>query len=327
LRALIPDVVTPEPNRSCVERKVNWQALSNALRDALDPTSDTAFIIRRVLATIEGLDEQPLTPPELCLDFHLPAWQFLYHHAKEWLLPGVGEIKFTKPGPDGQPVEDRDKHPVFAVRTNAIFTDAFMVGFNQQALSELRWRNVPVQVRCTPLRRFWEPVGDADETVPDLVGIHAWKADSLLGDKAHEAPEVQGDNLVLAFKTELFRRYPNTLVYLAPRVTTHTNDVSGRWTEDVDVQKATRIEPNLQVAIDLDVMLFGFKESPAVLDNHWVVVEEVPQGYSFYNNANDVKAEDRTDYKTAADGGNFADAAFANPIRVAIQGTILKPNA
>jgi hypothetical protein len=310
-RGVIDDLHAPYPRRPCETRPANLTVLVKILDQAMTPHGDDAFIIRRVLTTIDGLDDQPLTPPELCLDFHIPAWKFLNEFAKDWFLPGLGQLKIKKANAAGELVADLDKDPVIAAETNGRFTDAFLVGFNQQALAELRWRNVPVVAGCTPLRRFWEPLrpGPPVADGEDIVGIHNWQEDSDLGDSQHETPEAQGDNLVLIFKSQLWRRYPDTLIYLLP----DENDAPD-W-------EATPITPNLHVEIGRDVVAFGFVQDPTILNTHWVVIEQVPRGVNFFN-VNKPEGQQAND---KANGAEFAKTAFVRPVRVLISGTELQP--
>ena len=330
---LLREATVNEPDFSCPDRKVDLAALDDRLVTAMDPNSERPFIVGRVLGTIEGLDDQPLTPPELCLDFHLPAWQFLRDFDEDWILPGFDRlVAYLRDGNGkalldeaGEKQIDPAKDPVVAAATNDLFTDAFMVGFNQQALQELRWRNIPIQSGCTPLRRFWEPIGVRPDqpphpnagkldTLEDINGIHLW-GDTPLGDDSHETTGVRGDNLILLFKTPLFRRFPKTLVYLAPR-----QAADDEWKGPPDWQKP-RLEPNVQALIGKDAALFGFSEAPEVLGDHWLIVEQIPQGFNFYNRSEVVPDAVRQQaYGTAVDGGSFASAAFANPVRVLIKG-------
>jgi hypothetical protein len=331
---LFVEVFIEQPDRSCVLRDVKLDVLDRRLLEEMDPHAERPFVVERVLSTIQGLDDQPLTPPELCLDFEIPAWKFLRDNAKDWLLPGIDRMVVYKRqngqillDDEGRRVVDPEKDPVVAVSTNDLFTDAFMVGFNQQALQELRWRNIAVQTGCTPLRRFWEPAGVRPTTPPhpnagkldtleDINGIHMW-GNTPLGDDSHETAVVRGDNLVLVFKTALFRRYPDTLVYLVPR---RADDPD--WQREPD-WSGTRLEPNIQAIVDRETVLFGFSREREVLKDHWLVLEQIPKGFNFYNKASSVPPERQADYVAAKDGGTFAKTAFANPVRLIIKGPLM----
>ncbi len=43
--------------------------------------------------------------------------------------------------------------------TNPTFVESLLVGANHQTTAELRWRNVPLTTRWSPLRKFWQRAG------------------------------------------------------------------------------------------------------------------------------------------------------------------------
>jgi hypothetical protein len=288
---------------------VPLEDVAGRLTAAIDPTRPDAAVATRVLGTIDGLDAaQPLAPVELCPDLDLPGWRFLRDHARDWLLPGVD----TMP-PDS----------AAAVVTNPTFVDAFLVGLNTQALAELRWRGLPVAVGCTPLRRFWDYIADgADEDEElgpdDIRGVAHWTAASRLGQRAEstDAPDtdawrdshsdVPGENVVVVFRTELFRRYPKTLVYL--------------WEHGADLKPTPeRVWPTFRGAIGPEHAFFGFPKPLSALASHYVVLEEVPEGYRF--------DRERAVQAGSGDGGVVAEAAFVDPVRVLIRGSVLVPES
>ena len=303
LLALAERIETGPPDRPCLP--VDLAALSDDVAAAIDPTADMPFIVTRVLATIDGLDDQPLTPPELCPDLDIPAWQLLRDHAPDWLLPGAADL-----GEDS----------VIALETNPAFVDAFLLGLNTQVLAELRFRNIPIASGCTPLRQFWARTNPATETYDDdIVGVHRWPAGSAIGDITHQTPAAASADLVLVFRTPLFRRYPHTVVYLTP-----APDNAGvpDWDADPDVRD--RVLPSFQGTITPDITFFGFDLDPALGASHWVVLEEPAHGTLFYNATENSPTQARAAAIAAAgDGGAFAAAAYADPIRVMLRGSSL----
>jgi hypothetical protein len=276
-------------------RPVDLSRLDAVLQDAFRPDRK-GVAARRVLDTITGLDPaEPFAPPEICPDLDLPAWRFLRDEGRKWLLLGR----------EGIQLDD-----VIALGTNPRFINAFLTGLNTQALGEMRWRNIPVRSRCTPLRRFWQRVTPATAATPstpttDIVGIHKWNVNQALGHPDHAPDPDQTRQLVLAFRTELFRRYPRTLVYLTPA----TKNAAGKpdWMKDATF--APNTAPVFTGEIDEDLVFFGFPVKPEALADLWVVVEEAPPGYRF----DPVKL-------AGADGGNAAASAFVLPTRVLFRG-------
>lgn len=296
------ELATKPARRPC--KPVDLDGLAESVGAAIDPTADRPFVVDRVLGKINGLDDQPLTPPELCPDLDIPAWQFLRDQAPDWLLPGAGEL---------------EEHSVVAVETNPAFVDAFLLGLNTQLLGELRFRNIPVVSGCTPARQFWARANAATETYDDdIVGVRNWPGDSALGDAAHQTPAAASADLVLVFRTPLFRRYPRTLVYLTPAPI-----AGGEPDWSAEPAFANRLLPSFQGSITPEITFFGFDLEPELGATRWVVLEEPPHGIRFFNTA--PTAARAAAMAAATDGGTFAAAAFADPIRVMIRGESLIP--
>ncbi len=284
---------------------VALEAVSNSIAQAIDPTVARPFVVDRVLSTIEGLDEQqPLAPPELCPDLDLPAWQFLRDQAPDWLLPGAGELV---------------DHSVVAVETNPAFVDAYLVGLNTQTVGELRFRNLPIVTGCTPLRQFWARTNPATDSYDDdIVGIATWPPTSALGDVSHQTAAAASADLVVVFRTPLFRRFPRTLVYLTPAPL-----VAGQPDWAAAPQLDQRLLPSFQGILTPEMTFFGFDLDPADGNRHWVVLEEPPHGCRFFNTGPTTARAALM--AGATDGAAFASAAFADPIRVMIRGEVLLP--
>jgi hypothetical protein len=297
LDALAAQTVQPAgPPEPCKE--VNLSVLFE-LGMGANPGSTSFPGRRRVLDKIEGLDPPNTTPPETCPGMDLPAWRSLNKLAPEWLLPGVGAL-----------ADDA----VIAMQTNPQFVDAFMVGLNTQLLSELRWRNVRVAAGCTPMKVFWDRADTNNfERVDDIRGVRTWPSTSTLGDPKHQPAGVGGTDLVLVIRGQLLLRYPSTVLSLVSAV--HGTKVD--FTIDPDPAKPPRL-PTFQGRIGTDVLLFGFANLPAGdIGKFWLSLEEPSHGYRFVNNNPAANA--------AADGAQFADLAFADPVRVLIRGTSLAP--
>lgn len=288
-------------------RPVDMAALGDAVAAAIDPTGQRPVLLERVLATITGLPEPLLAPPDFSPELDLPLWAFLKERAPDWLLPGIGTLA---------------KDEVIAVQSNAVFVDAFLLGANVQTLGELRWRNIHVTTGWTPLRRFWNHNASAPDGGMDIRPVcgssplAAWPDGSPLGDNAHAAvalpPTSARNQLVVVFRTELFRRYPATLVFLAPAI---VSDGKVDWVPlpDVDqpVSPDSRIEPVLTGTIGPDVTFFGFPVPPGAAADHWVVLEEPPPGIHFRVDKVD------PDVPLPSDpASTWAFKTFALPVRV-----------
>ena len=274
------------PREPC--RPVDIDRLSAAVAAAVDPTVATPPAARRVLATLPGITS--LAPVEIEPELDLPLWSFLSPKSPDWLLPGAGDLEL---------------HGVIGVSTNPPFVHALLAGANHQSAAELRWRNVPMTSRWSPLRRFWQR---ADGSL-DIAPIKGWPEASPLGSAPLRAPGVHDAEAVAVFRTPLFRRYPATVVYLFK--------ARPGWAEPTEADlkdQASRVDPTFTGTIGDDITFFGFPVLPEALSDHWVVLEEPPAGYRFY-----AAPQVGPDGGLLADtGANFAYQRFALPVRVFI---------
>jgi hypothetical protein len=293
--ALIDNMGRPLERRC---QPVDLLSLSRRVGDAINPNGDSPPALVRVKATIDGIDISNLEPPEVCIGLNYEVWKLLRDKAKSWMLPGIEEL---------------EKDAVVAMESNPAFIDALLVGLNTQFLNELHWRNMAIAPSCTPLRWFW---GNFDyktnQRVDDIRGIHLWK-DTRLGDNQHQvlrAGDASGNrDLVMVFRTDLFRRYPSTLVYL-----TKMNDDDALKLEQPDFNSGRCIGPKIKGTITDDVTFFVFDINPSDLEQYRVVLDEPPAELRFRNDK----------LSGAADSAQFAADVIDTPTRVAIDGTYLE---
>ena len=205
----------------------------------------------------------------------------------DWLLPGVGDLA---------------ENDVAGLATNPGFVESFLVGANRGTAAELRWRNMPMRSRWSPLRKFWQRRSGGDGHRADR---------RLAGDGAPRprlaAAGAGGTEAVVVFRTTLFRRYPGTAVYLyrdasgtGPRRPTTRRSMTGR-----------KVAPSFTGTIGDDVSFFGFPIAPSALTDHWVVLEEPPSGYRFFT-------EGAVFPSPATTAAQYAYDTFAVPVRVMI---------
>jgi hypothetical protein len=142
----------PEPDRSMLEwpewmkeharaapcRPVDLDRLGGVVAAAIDPTVAQPPAVRRVLSTLPGITH--IGPVEIEPELDLPLWSFLSNSAPDWMLPGASDLR---------------EGDVVALSTNPAFVQSLLVGANHQVTAELRWRNLPLVTRWSPLRKFW----------------------------------------------------------------------------------------------------------------------------------------------------------------------------
>lgn len=275
------------PKEPC--RPVNLGGLATAVAGAIDPTVARPPAVNRVLATLPGFTH--IGPVEIEPELDLPLWSFLTERSPDWMLPGAGDL---------------EEHGVVGLATNPAFVQALLAGANTQATGELRWRNIPLATRFSPMRRFWQRPSGALDIVP----IKGWATDRHLGDRAL-SPGGRGAEAVVAFRTPLFRRYPATVVYLYPAAGNFQPPPDDTALDPPPARK----DPTFTGTIGDDITFFGFDVDPAALASHWVVLEEPPAGYRFAHKDNVPPPFPGLPDTNSA---NYAYNRFALPVRVLI---------
>ena len=275
---------------------VDLDRLSKVVAAAIDPTVARPPAVKRVLSTLPGIKH--IGPVEIEPELDLPLWSFLSNRSPDWMLPGAGDLI------DGD---------VVALATNPVFVESLLVGANYQATAELRWRNMPLVTRWSPLRKFWQRKSNDVDILP----IKSWPDVAALGSAA-VVPPGRTAEAVVAFRTSLFRRYPATVVYLFPAP---MNWGAPKPKADLN---GGRVLPTFTGTIGPDITFFGFPVSPAALATHWVVLEEPPAGHRFFHQP--VSPAPRAAPAGVANdsSSNIAYVRFAVPVRVLI-GPLLEP--
>ena len=177
---------------------------------------------------------------------------------------------------------------VVGLSTNPAFVEALLVGANHQTTAELRWRNIPLVTRWSPLRKFWQRKASESTSCRSRRG----RPTPALGNAALAAWPHRGSGR--GFRTSLFRRYPATVVYLYPA----RADLARARRERL-ISTPRRVMPTFTGTIGADITFFGFPVAPAALATHWVVLEEPPAGYRFYTDARRRRAARRECRQTA----------------------------
>ena len=168
-------------------------------------------------------EEQILAHPR----FPAPMSERLMELAPEFLLPGLDNVP---------------PNSVTLVQPNSRFIEAFMIGLNYEMGRELLWREYPTDRRGSYFRFFWNRRGSAQQEF--MQPIHTWNGPLGRNPSASGNP----DQLVLLVRGELFRRYPNAVIYAAKATGTATNP------------KLTTQEryPLFRGSASPDVVFFGF---------------------------------------------------------------------
>jgi len=294
--------------------------LGGVVSQAIDPTRADSPGRGRMQDVIGNFLIGNLAPPELPLGLDFPTWQLVKKYALDWLLPGVGTVP---------------ENSIVALQTNPVFVDAFLTGINAQFLAEARWRNLWIQRRFTPLRMFWGHIDPkTGRRTADIQPLSEWAKPAALtkdlGDKSHQVidpRDASGNNdLVILFRTELFRRYPGTLVYLTKPdagLSTAALDTFLKQPPDFTPPAAPNPKrifgPIFMGNLTPDVVFFAFDIDPQKLDEYWLILDEPPAEMRF--------VKDHLPYKgppLQVGPFDFDEGSIDRHTRVAISGAYLE---
>jgi hypothetical protein len=166
---------------------------------------------------------------------------------------------------------------------------------------------------------FWGQIDTlSNKRQADIEPLQQWanNPSAPLGDRSHQTlntrlnGESSAERLVLVFRSDLFRRYPSTLVYLAkpdpandidgdlpapnllndflkakPSIVFESRHPEGSDAWKKDREKWTKVRkhfgPVFVARIRADVTFFIFDIPPDTLDQYWLILEEPPTELRF----------------------------------------------
>lgn len=194
------------------------------LRAKLNPQQTIrARVAGRIPLPADGDPLRPQTPTPV---FPQPMYAALAELSGEWLFPGISGMLLDT---------------TVLLKTNPRFVEALLIGLNDEMSRELLWREVPVDLRGTFFKNFWGATKDRVNQPDIKEDIASFNPVGGLG--SHTADPGEG-KLVLLVRSNLFRRYPNTLVSAIPAGS--------------NPDTATRSFPMFRGQIGDDVYFFGF---------------------------------------------------------------------
>jgi hypothetical protein len=167
--------------------------------------------------------------------FPAPMAMALLADAPDWFLPGLSAFPTDR---------------VRLVAANAPFIESYLIGLNHEMNRELLWREYPSHRRATTFRMFW-PRPDGS---PDLPPIASFDGGPLGSHLSADTSEL----VVLLVRAELLRRYPRTLLFMAPARAADDGSPAGLVPDS-----AQWSPPVFALPVDAATTAFAFRGSPA----------------------------------------------------------------
>jgi hypothetical protein len=182
-------------------RALDLAGLKTTVLKGLDPTITVPAQMKAMLfpARVSFNSKDELDPIAAVPQFPQPMYVPLRDLSSSNLLPGADQIP-----PDSMSV----------VVSNHAFIEAYMCGLNDEMTRLLMWDGYPLGTQQgTYFRQFWDVVASIPQRndPSDIKPIDQWDKNAPLGQNGQT---FSGDSLVLLVRGELFRRYPNSIVYM-----------------------------------------------------------------------------------------------------------------
>jgi hypothetical protein len=199
-------------------------------------------------------------------EFPQPMYAPLRDLSADYVLPGVELVP-----PD----------TLGLLLSNHEFIEAYMVGLNHEMARQLLWNDYPTDQRGSYFRQFWDvsayvpQAGDPTdpaklrELLKDIPPIHTWPKPLPLGQHPNRTDIVQ-NNVVLLVRGEIFKRYPNAIVYAGKA----KRDAQGQRILDETDERY----PIFRGTLPTDITFLGFNLS---LDDARGGTPQSPEGFFF----------------------------------------------
>ena len=276
------------------------KTLSGTVLTRLNPIATVPRRAQSMITISERLKWVPVDPLEPIMaapEFPQPMYAPLRDLSPSYLLPGVESIPPNSVG---------------LLQTNHTFIESYMVGLNYEMSRQLLWNGYPTDQRGSYFRQFWDvsayvpqPSDPTDpvqlaERLKDIPPINIWPLPVPLGQHPNRT-DIVPNNLVLMVRGELFKRYPNAIVYAGKAV---RNSKGVRVLDESDERY-----PLFRGTISPDMTFIGFNLSQA---NAYGGTTESPEGFFFV--FQEQPAEPRFGLEPTATGPitEWSDLAWTN---------------
>jgi hypothetical protein len=191
---------------------IDIAGLRTTILSRIDPVTTVPARIQGLITIASRFNWQPVDPLQPIMaapSFPQPMYLPLCDLDPDYLLPGVETVP---PDTVGLLISDH------------AFIESYMVGLNHEMARQLLWNGYPTDQRGSYFRQFWDvsayvpqPSDPTDpaalaELLKDIPPINTWPLPVPLGQHQNRT-DIVANNVVLLVRGELFKRYPNAIVY------------------------------------------------------------------------------------------------------------------
>lgn len=240
--------------------------------------------LRRLGNQIKGKNINLEKPIMAYPRFPIPVYNYLEEISPDYIVPNISEVP---------------KDSILLMEVNSKFIESYLMGMNHEMSRELLWREFPTDMRGSYFRHFWEydnsPFAIVDEDLPaeefmeklkafqdthaDVEELHKWKNAGTGGSlKSLGENGRSGMGVVLMVKGDLFKKYPNTLVYAQKGNRVGSQIQLSQYNSD------NASWPVIKGHMEPDIYFFGFELTVDQVkdgNGYFFVFREIPGQISF----------------------------------------------
>jgi hypothetical protein len=164
-------------------------------------------------------------------------------------------------------IEKIGENTISILKPNKKFIESFMVGANHEMSRELLWREYPTDQRGSYFSQFWDKndaINTPDADKIDITPIHTWMTKNL--GENHHIPNGAEVGMVLVIRGDLFRKFPNTIVYAQKAkspIAKEQDATTNKWKiknrpRELDLAESSHVFPILKAELSSDIHIVGF---------------------------------------------------------------------
>ena len=264
---------------------------------------------------VDWFDDTLIRPIMAAPRFDRPMYQALDAYNREWLVPGLGNLKADE--------------LVTVLSTNDEFTESFLVGLSDEMGRELLWREYPTDSRGTYFYRFWN--ASSDELRQQ---IHRFSA-TALGSHLSIGPAASSGRAVVLIRGEIVRRYPDLTVMALHEANLNDRDQGRPKLPEAPTGPPDAAKTLFNAFLPPDIMLVGLDITVEQLRQAgwWIVVSEHPQSTRFRRPSTEELIGHEVAFSTPppatgpTSGATVAADRLESPTRIAFEASDFLPPA
>lgn len=251
---------------------------ANGLRDKIKPE---VSVKNAVTKKISGASLSEVKPVMATPKIKAPMYKALLELDSEAFMPNMKE--------------SLPENTIALLKSNQKFIEAYLAGMNHEMARELLWREYPTDQRGSVFQEFWSnqlnPWDDKtlanEQGIRNIKPIHEWTSGANLATLGSNTPgSVNPDNLVLAIRSDLLRKYPNLSIFA---IKGEWDDTKRTFNTDSAVGQSNTKYPIFSANAGPDITFLGFDLTDSDAKGGTLPIDSAGWFFVFKERAGDIR--------------------------------------